>query len=210
MITKGFGAYRTLAGMNMHFGKSGYDGWKYNFKTSISEEKYSQNKQLVYQYAAIERDFPFTIDQLKFYYPSFRDGNTYVRPDNVKIIWSNYKRFNLNIINDNFLLFIGQCCDSMAGVHFFKDLKNPETLYYFFQHSKGILIESVCLSYMVFGTLNSDVNGQSNVLYEIWETKRKQRQSFVNLLYPKKDLDDLILKTSNLIKSKYNLHSKEI
>lgn len=90
---RGSAAYQTYLGMSLHFQRKSYDGWKYNFKTKFNEERFKNNKQICYQYAAIESQFSDTIDQVKFYYPAFMGRRGHVHAHEIPTFRTHHRRF---------------------------------------------------------------------------------------------------------------------
>lgn len=74
---RGFAAYQLHTALNLHFGKSGYDYFKYNGKTRVNEESFKKSN-FKWQYMGIERD----VDNLLWYfYLKFKDNHfSYTTP----------------------------------------------------------------------------------------------------------------------------------
>lgn len=90
---EGLKAYKTYLGMVLHFKNSGYDGWLYSFAGKCSPEKFDSQRQLKYQFAAIERNNPDKFDQIRYFYPAFAK-HKFVKATDVRTFVRAYKEFD--------------------------------------------------------------------------------------------------------------------
>ena len=70
-MSMGLKAYQIYCGLTNHFRPgSSYDGWKYGFKTRVTEETFNK-KNSKWQFIKIERDFPTDLELIKYMAPAF-------------------------------------------------------------------------------------------------------------------------------------------
>jgi len=72
---KGFAAYQLHTALNLHFSeKTDYDYFKYNGKTSVTEQSFNRSP-LKWQYVGIENAAPSHAELMRFFFSAYRNNN---------------------------------------------------------------------------------------------------------------------------------------
>jgi len=178
---KGLTAYQTFCGMSAHYRGGAYDGWLYNFKTRVSADKYAANKAIVYQYAAIERNFPVLCDQLKFFYPAFAKAG-FVKADNVRFMHTCYREYMAYV--DNIVPTFSRAMEKLkSGVDNFAELfENGGTLprIYELVDSGVIVYRDAVILFLAVPQLNN-VYSNEPFVFAPWKAKIAADKKFVSL-----------------------------
>jgi hypothetical protein len=168
--------------MMTHFHRGSYDGWKYDFKTRVTEENYrSKGKATEYQFAAIERDNPTLIEMLKFYYPAFSKYGS-IRPVKIRNIHIENKAFveKMGVIE----LKLQTTIKAIRGeVKKFSDLfDSSELLPKIYQlYSQGVIDDdAIVILFLIIPDLNKIVSKEPFV-FDAWKKEIVFNRPFYSL-----------------------------
>jgi hypothetical protein len=189
---EGLRAYKTYNALLLHMSRDEFDGWKYNFTTRVSEASFSKRKDIVYQYAKIERDYPTVIEQLKLYYPFMYNGGMKFNPYAIRKARQGFK---IQEIIDEYLLLLES--------EEFKLLRPKQLLEQFVEESftlqakTGVSDHVICI-WFILTKLNSNTESSSFV-YDSWKMKIEKHSKFIKLYLDSEVIADLSRKTLDAI-----------
>lgn len=188
----GLAAYKTYLGMMLHF-TGAVDGWQYNFTGKVSMAKFESNKRLMYMYAAIERDFPTKLDQIRFFYPAFRAAG-YVKADSVMYMRKLY-RHHMKFYADPAKAYADEFNQLIADdvIEDISDLLKNDGLFPNICElsNRGKLSQDMAtLLFIVLPALNT-ITSNEPIVFESWKSKVLVDMKFIQLYISQPQLKGL-------------------
>lgn len=186
-------SYRTFLGMQAHFNKNTpYDGWKYGFKTRVSEEMLKRNRSQLFSYEKIDRDHKTVLDQVRFFYPSFRNG--YVKSSMVKAIYTNHKMFMAQVadVKEKFTAMLENFSKQMTKVSDILGLTGDLPNVYLYSQRGGYSEKDICLIllFLAIPELNKVVS-QEPFVYDNWKKVIDFHKPFISIYFNEADLESV-------------------
>lgn len=192
----GFEAYKTYLGMCLHY-QGHINGWDYNFAGRCKEETYKKKKQLIHQYAKIERTHPTKVEQIKFFYPAFKQFG-YVKPEATLLFTRKHHDFMVLMGNPDLLVRKhGEWIKEMLDEGFIKDFFDlfdvSEMLPKFYQlyNNKVMTHDQAVILCMVIPELLNTIVSQEPIVFETWKAKLQFDKQFFSLYISQPVLNQL-------------------
>lgn len=180
----GLEAYKTYLGMSLHF-RGNLDGWQYNFMGKCKPETFAAKKRLMYMYAKIEREHPTKLDQIKFFYPAFKEYG-YVKPDAVGLMIKAHRAYLKGFGEDlvpNHTAWINEMLEECFLADFYELFECNDMLprFYHLHSSKVMSHDQAALMCILIPELLNTIVSQEPIVFETWKAKLLFDMKFIQL-----------------------------
>lgn len=180
----GLAAYKTYLGMGLHF-RGNLDGWQYNFTGKCKPETFEKNKRVMYMYAKVERDYPTKAEQIKFFYPAWKEYG-YLKPDAIGLMMKQHRAYMKGFGEDLPQRHQAWLTELLAEgfIKDFADLFDTSEmlpkLYQLYSNKVMTYDQAVLLCIIIPELLNTIVS-QEPIVFETWKAKLQFDIKFVQL-----------------------------
>lgn len=189
--------------MSLHFRKTGYDGWQYNFNGKCSPETFERNRGLMHRFRSIESKHPDKCDQIRYFYPAFAEYG-FVKSDDIRKFELSYKEFVAT--TNSKLKFYEDELYSIAklvnGIHELLGVYNQTPFIYDCYIEKRLSYDSLILLSLAIPDINN-VCSEESFLWQTLIEKVNFDSKFYKLYI--KDLKTVKQNTIAVLKNAWNL-----